>query len=306
MLELLKKASPHATPQTLKVYLTSIKRLYKTISNSDVPKNGTWLVNPELKKKVKALPLGTRRSLNSGALIASKMWDLKKAREYWAKEVETDSTEYDKKRSSNKASEKEKENWTGYAALKKASTEYKRSIGRIFKNPDYTTKSLFLYTKYVCVRFYSTYAFRNELATVKLEGGSNDNLLIKKKGGTFKVALRQHKTSRKVGTLEVDIDKNVSKVLKRYIKYRSKVPQVTHKFLLSNSRGAPLSQRMLGNILREITSRFLGKRFATRQLRIMQATADSELIKKAQEAAKKQLHSIKQHGEYARKIKDKN
>ena len=234
------------------------------------------------------------------------MWNVKNGMEYWKKEVELDSAEYDKKRSTNKASDKEKENWTGYTALKKASTEYKRSIGRIFKNPKYNTKDLFLYTKYVCVRFYSSYAFRNELATVKLEGGSNDNLLIKKKGGTYKVALRKHKTSRSAGTIEVDLDKNVSKVLTRYIKYRNKVPQVEHQYLLSNSKGEPLSQRMLGNILREITSKFLGKRFATRQLRIMQATQDSELIQKATEAAKKQLHSIKQHGEYARKIKDPN
>jgi hypothetical protein len=139
---------------------------------------------------------------------------------------------------------------------------------------------------------------------VKIEGDSKDNLLIKKKGGTYKVALRKHKTSRKVGTIEVDLDKNVSKVLSRYIKYRNKVPQVTHKYLLSNSKGEPLSQRMLGNILREITSRFLGKKFATRQLRIMQATADSKLIESAKEAAKKQLHSLKQHDEYARKITD--
>ena len=87
--------------------------------------------------------------------------------------------------------------------------------------------------------------------------------------------MRKFKASERIGDITVEVDRNLSKVLKGYIKYRGNVDAVKHDYLLSNSRGEPLSKRMVGNILRELTKRFLGKKFATRQIRIMKATQDS-------------------------------
>ena len=113
----------------------------------------------------------------------------------------------------------------------------------------------------------------------------------------------EFKASDKIGNLDIDLDKNISSVLRKYIEYRDKVDAVKHKYLLSNSKGLPLSKRMIGNILRQLTERLLGKKFATRQIRVMAATKDREVLALAEKLAHKQLHSIKQHKQYTRKDK---
>lgn len=264
--------------------------------------NGIWLGKEDVQKKYEKLPLSKRRSLSASALIASKAFKNQNAIDYWLKAVTKDSSAYDSQRSKNLSTDKESELWTGMNALKKASTEYKRIIAHIFRTPTYTTRDLFLYTKYLILRFYSSYAFRNDLATIQIEGNDQDNTLVKGKG-IFTVRMRKFKASNKIGDLDIPLDKNLSGVVKKYLAYRDKVEAVDHKFLLSNSKGKPLSKRMVGNILRELTQKLLGKKFATRQIRVMQATEDRKVVDLAQQLANKQLHSIKQHKQYSRKDK---
>ena len=225
----------------------------------------------------------------------------KEGEKYWSAQMFKDAEEYQKQRAKNEKSPGEKEKWTGFASLKKASTEYKRSIGAIFKNKTHTTRDLFLYTKFIIIRFYSSIAFRNDLATLQLSSSKTNNVLQPKKGGLYEITMRKFKASERIGEITVEVDSNLSKVLKAYIKYRGKVDAVTHDYLLSNSKGEPLSKRMVGNILRELTLRFLGKKFATRQIRIMKATLDSPIVASALKLSSQQLHGIKQHQEYNRK-----
>ena len=174
----------------LKTYVRSLKRLYALVKpDTKLPIDAIWLAKENVQKKYESLSLSKRRSLSAGALIASKAFSNKKATEYWLKAVTKDSAEYDEKRSKNISTDKENELWTGMDKLKKASAEYKRIISHIFRNQSHTTKDLFLYTKYIIIRFYSSYAFRNDLATIKLEGGEKDNLLVKKKS-TYVVRMR--------------------------------------------------------------------------------------------------------------------
>lgn len=298
----LKQICKKCTEGSIKTYIRSLKRLYKLVSTKDIPMNGIWLGKEDVQKKYEKLPLSKRRSLSASALIASKAFKNQNAIDYWLKAVTKDSSAYDSQRSKNLSTDKESELWTGMNALKKASTEYKRIIAHIFRTPTYTTRDLFLYTKYLILRFYSSYAFRNDLATIQIEGNDQDNTLVKGKG-IFTVRMRKFKASNKIGDLDIPLDKNLSGVVKKYLAYRDKVEAVDHKFLLSNSKGKPLSKRMVGNILRELTQKLLGKKFATRQIRVMQATEDRKVVDLAQQLANKQLHSIKQHKQYSRKDK---
>ena len=229
------------------------------------------------------------------------MFSSESGEKYWGDRIKIDSDEYKKKRSKHEKTPTEKDKWTGFRSLKKASTEFRRSIGHVFKSNSYTTRDLFLYTKFLVIRFYSSIAFRNDLATLKITPSETDNVLKPKKGGLFQIIMRKFKASNKIGDITIEVDKNLSKVLKKYIKYRNQVSKVTHDFLLSNSKGQPLSKRMVGNILREITSRYLGKTFATRQIRIMKATDDSPIVASALKVSSQQLHGLKQHLDYMRK-----
>ena len=76
---------------------------------------------------------------------------------------------YKKARSLQNKSEAEKSKWPkeGIAVLKKIATEFKREIRRSLQEPN--VESLYLYSQYMILKFYSEVALRNDLADVELK-----------------------------------------------------------------------------------------------------------------------------------------
>ena len=137
----LEAVCPKCSKATIENYRRGIQRLQNLMSEKSLNlKTGGWLIKPELKKAFEKLPLSKRRSLSVSGLKASKMYGSTEGEKYWSSQMFKDSEEYQKQRAKNEKSPTEKEKWTGFASLKKASTEYKRSIGAIFKNKTHTTK----------------------------------------------------------------------------------------------------------------------------------------------------------------------
>ena len=57
-------------------------------------------------------------------------------------------------------------------------------------------------------------------------------MLQPKKGGLYEITMRKFKASERIGDITVEVDRNLSKVLKAYIKYRGNVDAVKHDYLL--------------------------------------------------------------------------
>lgn len=292
----LKKACKKCKPLSIQKYRRDIQRLAELIGLEKIPEKGDWLKKDELFQNYKKIPLNKRRAYSVAAVKANQAYGYEKF-EKWSKAMFDDVKEYKKKRGKQKLSDSEKAKMPvgGFPALKKISTEFKRSIKRDIDAEE--VKGLYLYSQYIVIRFYSEFAFRNDLATVQI--GAGDNRLTKSKG-VYSIKMTDFKASDKIGDITVVLTKALSNVLAKYIKYRAQF-DLGHKYLLVNSTGGMLTKKGLGTILNQITKKYLGKGFGTRIIRILKARHESETIDKAKKIAQDMLHTLEQSQQYNKK-----
>ena len=291
----LKKACKNCKPQTIKKYARDILRLSKLINLEKIPDKPAWLKSEKLFKKYKALPLNKRRALSVAAVKAYQAYGVKNDK--WLKAMVSDVNAYKGERKKQKLTDAEKSKLPeqGFKALKKISTEFKRSIKTDIARGG--SKGLYLYSQYVIIRFYSEVAFRNDLATVQINEGENK---LSKKKGKYNIEMTNFKASDKLGKITVELSKALTTVLTRYIKYRAKF-NLDHSYLLVGVKGKRLSKKGLGNILNQLTKRYLGKGFGTRIIRIMKARSENVTIEKAKKIASDMLHTLEQSQQYNKK-----
>ena len=291
----LKKACKHCKPQSIKKYERDISRLFKLLDLEKLPEKGTWLKSEKLFKKYKALPLNKRRALSVGALKASQAYGVKN--EKWLAAMVADVNEYKAQRGKQKLTDAEKSKIPdqGFKALKKISTEFKRSIKTDIARGG--LKGLYMYSQAIVIRFYSEVAFRNDLATVEINEGENK---LTKQRGIYSIEMTNYKASDKLGKITVVLSKALSNVFAKYIKYRAKF-DFKHAYLLVGPTGNKLSKKGLGNILNQITKKYLGTGFGTRIIRIMKARSEKDTIDKAKKIASDMLHSLAQSQQYNKK-----
>ena len=298
----LEKVCKNCKPESIKKYKRDILRLKNLNSGTqnrskEVPETASWLKAKPLFDKYKKLPLEKRRALSIAAVKCGQAYGLKENKK-WYDAMLSDINLYKKKRSQQNKSEVEKSKWLegGLKTLKKASTEYKREIRRLLA--ENTLKSLYAYSKYLILRFYSEVALRNTLADVEISSGENH---ISKKKGVFTLKLTKFKVSEKVGPVEIPLSRALSTAITKYVKYRSQF-KLDHKFLLVNAAGKKLSRKALGIILQKLSKKYTGKAVGSRMVRIFKATENKAVIDRALKVSKQMLHKdLKMTASYARK-----
>ena len=298
----LKKACPNCKAESIKKYKRDILRLRNLNSETQtlsLPATGSWLGAKTLFEKYKKIPLEKRRALSIAAIKALQAYGREGAdKKKWFDAMMSDVNSYKKKRSLQNKSETEKAKWLegGLKTLKKASTEMKREIRRLLL--ENSLKSLYAYSNYLILRFYSEVALRNTLADVEISSGKNH---ISKKKGVFTLKLTQFKVSDKVGPVEIPLSRALSTVISKYVKYRKQF-DLTHNFLLVNATGKKLSRKALGTILQKLSKKYTGKAVGSRMVRVLKATENKDVLDKAMKISKEMLHKdLKQTASYARK-----
>ena len=293
------KVCKNCTPQTVQKYKRNILRLHKLTHPQAVkiPETAGWLKEEKLYKQYKAMPLNKRRAYSVAGVKAGQAYNLKENKQWYSLMLQ-DIQAYKQQRSLQNKSEDEKKNWPdgGVKVLKKVASEFKRSIRLALKTP--SVESLYLYSQYILVKFYSEVALRNTLADVEI--GKGENHLSKSKG-IYTISLSKFKASDKVGKVEFPLSRALSTAIHKYIKFRAQI-KPDHNYLLANAKGGKLSKKGLGLILQKLTKRFTGKSFGTRLLRILHATEHKKVLDKALKISKQMLHKdLKQTVSYARK-----
>ena len=295
----LKKACQACTPATIAKYKRDILRLLRLVNPKaeKIPETSAWLKAPNLFKAYKAMPLNKRRAYSVAAVKAGQAYGLKDNKKWYAAMVK-DTNDYKQQRSLQNKSEAEKKNWPdgGIAVMKKIATEYKREIRRALQTP--SVESLYLYSQYMILKFYSEVALRNTLADVEIGEGAN---FLKRAKGIYTLHLTKFKSSDKVGAVDIVLSRALSTAIHKYVKFRAKV-ELDHRYLLVNAKGGKLSKKGMGVLLQKLTKRFTGKSFGTRLIRVLSATDKKKVLDEALKISKEMLHSdLKQTASYARK-----
>ena len=244
--------------------------------------------------------MSKRRHLSVAGVKAAQSYKQEDIVDKWSVFMWKDSKDYNQKRMLNKITDDEKKKWPdgGFTQLKKASTEFKRRIGNIFKKEP-TLKNLYQYTRYIILRFYSEVAMRNDLASLKINK-SDGNYLTRSKQ-QYTIHMKHFKTSKSLGETEIKLNKGLSKAIFEYVRYRNRISGVEHEYLLSNQKGKPLSKPAMGKMLTKLTSDLLDKKIGSRIIRVLKATHFKKEIDIANELASEMQHSLKTQKTYVRK-----
>ena len=290
----LKEVCTKCSPATLKVYATTIRRLYKIFSGEavksmdDIPKTKAWLMSEKLEKKYKEFPVNVRRHLSSSAFIATRLYGVKEDNK-WNTHMIQDAQKYEAQRAKNKKSAYEEANMpkNGLKDIQKAFKTYKTQINRIFSQKP-SLSNLYKYQLYIALKLMSTNTpFRNDLPTINIEH-EKGNYLVKNKN-TYKIVMTKFKNSDKVGPKEIELNRANSMEMKKFLKYRDDV--VDHDFLFSLKSGKPMTKSAFSQALLKLTENLLGKKVGSRLIRVMFASHNSELLEKADAVSNKMLHS---------------
>ena len=302
----LKAVCKTCTPGTLKTYSANIRRLWKIYSGEpikslqELPKTSAWLMSDKFWKKYRAFPNNIRRHLSSASFILTKMYDLKSENK-WNIAMVKDAKEYEDKRNMHKKSSYENKNIPkdGLKSLKKALGIYKTQINSIFDSEP-TLSGLYKYQLFLSLKLMSTNTpFRNDLPEINVEKETGNYL--KKKKNKYTIVMTKFKNSSKLGEREIPLDRANSMQMKKFLAYRDKV--VDHEYLFSLKNGKPMSKGAFSQALISLTSRLLSKKIGSRLIRVMFASQNKEVLKKADEVSSKMLHSEtgRQTRQYVRK-----
>lgn len=294
------RALSKVTAGTLRVYMQNIRRLYRLGGGEgDLPVIGSWLMKADLWKKMMALPVNIRRHLSLAGLKAAYALKLgEKQTKKWYGQMIRDDSKFRDQRAENKATDKEKKLLPkgGLSALKKAAVELKKRLKYVLA-AEPSLKGLYAYEWFIATKMFTELPFRNDFATLQLGKHPKDNVLVTGKGN-FKIIMRKYKNSDRLGEREVSLSRASTMALRKFLRYRDKVPQVKHDFLFTSYTGTPMTKGSFGKALQKRYEQLLGARLGSRIIRIIHANENKEAIQTAKDLSNKMLHSQKQTAQY--------
>ena len=293
----LEKNCKNCKPSTRVTYKRAFERLAKLAGKESVPSTSTWL-NDAFLKKLQDMPLNIHRNLLSYAIVLLKIYENPSKK--WSQALAHATESYEKQRSKNKKSKNEEQNWPrgGFKALRVAASTIKRKIFDLLKKKQYTNEEAYSVQKYIILLFYSNHALRLDAATLYLKPSETHNTLLRPKGSRrFVVTLREHKTVKSMGTLQITLNAQLSKALSTYL---PKIPS-THGYFLSLRNGNKMSKQSLSKLLLRLTQSLLNKRIGVRLIRVLKTSESAAQISKAKELQNELGHSAETQKGYVRK-----
>lgn len=289
---------------SLNLYMRNIKILYKRITGEDEVKDLNFLDKFEtVIDSLDKYKVPTQRNYISSIITALQTTnnDIFPLYVEYYKEL---SGEYQKKIETQEKSEKQKENWTTIAELKKVKNMYKKQVNEIIKLDKPTKKQIDIIQRYLVCMLYigskNNPPLRLDFAPMLVrtiedyDKESKKNILvIKNKSMFFHIA--DYKTVGKYGTKIIQIALPLEKVIKIYLKYNKT------GFLLINTENTPMNANGLSKYLTKIFEP-TGKKISATMLRhiFLSDTFPADL-KKREIIADKMGHSVSMGMQYSKK-----
>ena len=289
---------------SLNLYLRNIKILHKRITGEDEMKDLIFLDKfEEIIDSLDKYAIPTQRNYVSSIIIALQTTDndiLPLYVEYY----KNLSTEYQKKINTQEKTDKQKENWTTIAELKKVKNMYKKKVNEIIKLSNPTKRQIDTIQRYLVCMLYigskNNPPLRLDFAPMLVrdiedyDKDSKKNILVIK-GKSFFFHIADYKTVGKYGTKIIPVSLPLEKVIKIYLKYNKT------GFLLINTENTTMTANGLSKYLTKIFEP-TGKKISATILRhiFLSETFPADL-KKREEIADKMGHSVSMGIEYSKK-----
>ena len=273
LIETLKRSRPNAKDSTIKMYTSNLLKLQKLMDTD----NFKFLDKPDnVKDKVSELHFTTQRNYYNAVIVYLMAVKDKKEDPLIEEYVDIRDTlnkQYEDEQATGVISDKQKNNFVDISEVNKMiedmATEIKNK--KIKKKEDLTAKDKALLQSYIIFNIYTRLPMRNDLAGMEAinkrsynklseEDKKEKNYLVINKNKMFMV-LNNYKTSAKYKELDIDIPKDLEKLLRLYIRVNGM------GVLFKSSTGKPLSRNALSQLLLKETKKRMGKSISTTMLR---------------------------------------
>ena len=273
LMETLKKSRPNAKESTIKMYSSNLLKLQKLMDTD----NFKFLDKPDnVKDKVSELHFTTQRNYYNAVIVYLMAVRDKKEDPLIEEYVEIRDTlnkKYEDEQATGVISDKQKNNFVDISEVNNMINDMATEIKnrKIKKKEDLTPKDKSLLQSYILFNIYTRLPMRNDLAGMEAinkrsynklseEDKKENNYLVVNKNKMFMV-LNNYKTSSKYKELDIDIPKDLEKLLRLYIRINGM------GVLFKSSTGKPLSRNALSQLLLKETKKRMGKSISTTMLR---------------------------------------
>ena len=290
---------------TIDVYVRNTLRLVKLLDPQAkiIPPKGGFLENPKIFTEFDKLNLNQRRLLSTAAVKSLDAFGKQRV-EKWATRLANAAEEYDRLREKRQRSEKEKSKWPtkGFDSLRKAARIQKQHIVHIIRKDNKTLRDLWEIQKWLVLVLYSSHALRLDFADVYMQrpNDENKNFLFKYKRKGWILTMRDYKTSKTRGQIDIKMSRPASLALTKVTPWINTLTK--HGKLLTNAQGSALSRNGLSKLLTRLTEKILGKKgFSASLIRVLKSTKHRSMLEQSKALADEMMHSQKQNLAYSRK-----
>tara|TARA_Y100000114_G_scaffold153556_1_gene173758 strand:- start:172 stop:1062 length:891 start_codon:yes stop_codon:yes gene_type:complete len=282
LIKLIKDKRPNLKDNSLRSYIITLRKLNddKNIENLNFLKN-----HKEIMEKIDKFKLPTQRNKLTAILVVLSAFQKKEFDEVemkYRQELEERNKQYNDFLGSHQKTEKQQENWTSIAELKKIMKNYKKNATNTIKGfQPYLVSALYLLQPPKRLDFSNM-----KIITTRKEDDKKNNFLLNMGRNKKYFIFNQYKTDKQNGSKEVLIPKDINSILNKWLQINK-----TDDFLL-NSKGGPMTSNGLGKYITKIFKP-TGKNITLNLLRNIFVTEniDLEAVNKAKKIAEQMDHS---------------
>jgi len=301
--EKIKEARPNVKDNTVKMYVANLNKLQKMFDTD----NWKFLENiDDVKKKLSHLHYTSQRNYFNSIIILLMALNHDKKYDKLIDEYNEIRDEGNKKYQDDNAtgviSDKQKENFVELSEVQKMIDEMEKEIKDkgLKKKDSLAPKEKQLIQVFILYNIYTRLPMRNDVSGMTIttkrlynklseDEKKENNYLVVEKNKMFFV-LNQFKTSKKYKELDIDVPKDLEKLLRFYIR----VNKLSNgDVLFTSSTGKPLSRNALSQLFLKTSKKYLDKSISTTMLRkIVLSDKFADVKKEQEEMAEITGHSV--------------
>ena len=316
--EVISKARPNAKESTIKMYQSNLNKLQKLFDTD----NWKFLDDIEaVKDKLSDLHYTSQRNyFNSIIILLMALNDDNKYDKLIEKynEIRDDGNKkYQDDNATGVISDKQKANFVELSEIQKMISEMENEIKdkKLKSKENLAPKDKMLVQVFILFNIYSRLPMRNDVSGMTIttkrlynklseEEKKENNYLVVEKNKMFFV-LNQFKTSAKYKELDIDIPKDLEKLLRFYIKVNG---LKNGDVLFTSTTGTPLSRNALSQLFIKTSKKYLDKSISTTMLRkIVLSDKFADVKKEQKEMSKITGHSVETMNKvYVKEQQDEN
>ncbi len=303
LMEKIREARPNVKDNTIKMYVANLNKLQKMFDTD----NWKFLDNIDnVKEKLEGLHYTSQRNYFNSIIILLMALNHDKKYDKLIEEYNTIRDEGNKKYQDDNAtgviSEKQKKNFVELSEVQKMIDEMGKEIKDkgLKKKDSLAPKEKQLIQVFILYNIYTRLPMRNDVSGMTIttkrlynklseDEKKENNYLVVEKNKMFFV-LNQFKTSKKYKELDIDIPKDLEKLLRFYIRVNG---LSNGDVLFTSSTGKPLSRNALSQLFLKTSKKYMDKSISTTMLRkIVLSDKFADVKKEQEEMAEITGHSV--------------